>query len=163
VTLSTREKIARELDDRGPESCLAEMLAELRRTNPEILDIAIRCSGSFGERSREIMLELCVFYRLLIAEFMQMDPALRLLSPFPRVTLQTRARIVEQIDEFGTEVFTMSAIGHLERHNAELLEMMHQSATRRHVDVLPMIQGFALLYQALLEQTVADAAGATLQ
>jgi len=109
------------------------------------------------------MLELCIFYRLLAAEFMQMKPALRLLSPFPRVTEQTRTRVVAEIDELGTEVFTMSAIGHLERHNGELLEMMHQSATRHEGDALPIIQGFVLLYKALLEQAEADAAAVTLQ
>jgi hypothetical protein len=155
VTHDTRERTARELDDRGPEACLAETLEDLRDNNPEILDMASKCAASFGERSASIMLELCVFYRLLSAEFAGMDPALRLLAPIPRVNARTRDHIVEQIDDMGVNAFTMSAVEHLERHNPELLQMANASATREGT-YLPLMQGFALLYKALLEQAVAD-------
>jgi hypothetical protein len=57
ITL-TRERIARELDDRGPEVCLTETLQELSVSNPEILDIATKCAESFGHSSAKILLEL---------------------------------------------------------------------------------------------------------
>jgi hypothetical protein len=161
VTNLTREKIARELDTRGPESCMEETLQELSENNPEVLDMATRCAASFGDRYQKIMLELCIFYRLLVAEFKAIDPALRLLNPFPRVTRQTRNELVRQIDEQGLEAFTTNATKHLAQYNPELLQMAHNSA-ERHKSYLPMIQGFALLYQALVEQAAAGTVSATL-
>jgi hypothetical protein len=155
VTPLTREKISRDLDDRGPDSCMAETLQELRETNPELLDIATKCGASFGERSRQVMLELCVFYRLLRAEYNALHPHQRLLSPFPRVTPQIRHRVVEQIDDQGLDAFTMRVIEDLERHNAELLQMAHNFATRS-ADYLPLMQAFSLVYTALSQQAADD-------
>ena len=155
VTNLTRERIARELDARGPELCMEETLQELSGDNPEVLDMTKKCAASFGDRYAKVMLELCVFYRLLAAEFKTMDPGLRLLNPFPRVTPETRDRLVEQIDNQGVEAFTASATEHLAQHNPNLLQMAHNSAERQE-SYLPMMQGFALLYTALVEQAAAD-------
>lgn len=156
VTTLTREKIARELDERGPESCLAEAVRELADHNPEILDIATKCARSFGDRYAKAMLELCVFFRLLFVEFRNMDPALRLLNPFPRLTAQTRDKLVQQIEEHGIEAFTARTIEHLALYNAELLEMAHNAAERKD-GYVRLMHGFALLYRALEEQCAADA------
>ena len=40
----TRERIAREFDDRGPEVCRTEIALDLEANNPEILDMATRCA-----------------------------------------------------------------------------------------------------------------------
>ena len=69
VTNLTRERTARELDGRGPDSCRLETLHELRETNPEVLDMASKCAASFGARSESVLLELFIFYRLLRAEY----------------------------------------------------------------------------------------------
>ena len=55
----------------------------------------------------------------------------------------------------GAEDFTVSAIAELERNNAELLQMAHNSA-ERHGSYVLMMQGFALLYHALAEQARID-------
>jgi hypothetical protein len=154
VSHITRERIARELDDRGPEVCLTETLQELSVANPEILDIATKCAASFGQASAKILLELCVFYRLLAEEFRATHPALRVLAPIPRVTKATRAKIVGDIDQHGVDEFTLKAVAHLEQQNPELLDMANGSATRLG-SYLPVMQGFALVYRALVEQAVA--------
>ena len=59
VTSLIRERIAREVDDRGPDACLTESLQELSVANPEILDLITRCAASFGDRSAKVLLELC--------------------------------------------------------------------------------------------------------
>ena len=161
VTNLTRERTARELDGRGPDSCMLETLHELRETNPEVLDMASKCAASFGARSESVLLELFIFYRLLRAEYKAMDPRLRLLTPFPRVTARTRDRIVELIDDDGLEAFTRGAIKDLEQDNPELLQMAHHSASR-FGDYLPVMQGFALIYKALSEQAATDAGPTTL-
>ena len=161
VTNLTRERMARELDGRGPVSCMLETQHELRETNPQLLDMASKCAESFGARSESILLELFIFYRLLRAEYKALDPRLRLLTPFPRVTARTRDRIVELIDEDGLEAFTRGAIKDLEQDNPELLQMAHHSASRLG-DYLPVMQGFALIYKALREQAATDTEPTTL-
>ena len=155
VTTHTREQTARELDDRGPDSCMLETLHELRDTNPEVLDMAEKCAASFGSRAKTILLELLIFYRLLRAEYKAMDPRLRMLASFPRVSRQTRDRLLEQIDSAGEQAFTFRAIEIFERDNPELLVMAHNSATRCG-EYLPIMQGFALIYTALSEQAATD-------
>ena len=155
-TLATplaRERIAREFDDRGPAACVAEVAADLRQNNPELLDIARRCAASLVDESRA-MLGFAMFYRLLIAPA---APAMRPaeLSPLPRVTPRTRAAIVRQIDGAGVETFTKQALADLERDDPELL-LMADAFASRHPDYLGLIQGFALFYRALLEQSAAD-------
>jgi hypothetical protein len=80
-----------------------------------------------------------------------------LLSLPPRVTPDTRDLIVKQIDQKGTEAFTMECIDDLEATNPELLQMAHNFASR-HRDYLGVMQGFALLYKSLVLQTSADRA-----
>jgi hypothetical protein len=155
VTNLTRERTARDLDGRGPASCMLETLNDLKQTNPEVLDMASKCAASFGTRSDSILLELLIFYRLLRAEYEAMDPHLRLLAPFPRVTARTRNRLVKLIDNEGLEAFTRRAIKGLEQDNPELLQMAHHSATRCG-EYLPVMQGFALIYKALSEQAAID-------
>jgi hypothetical protein len=161
VSSTTRETIARELDSRGPAACVQEAVQELSATNPEILDMATKCAASFGQHSERALLELCMFYRLLSVELKRMTAVMALLCPLPRVSEQTRARVLEQIDGQGVERFTISAINELEASNAELLQMAHNAATRLGSYLL-LMQGFALLYKALSEQAMADSAGISL-
>jgi hypothetical protein len=140
---------------------MTETLEELQETNPELLDMASKCAASFGARSETVLLELVIFYRLLRSEYQAMDPRLRLAAPFPRLTPATRDRIVELIDDEGLEAFTLRAVEDLERHNPELLQMAHESASRAG-DYLPLMQGFALIYKALSEQAAADTGPASL-
>jgi hypothetical protein len=153
VTPLTRERIAREFDDRGPDACTAEVVADLRRNNPELLDMANKCASSLGRNPR-IMTAFGMFYRLILAPAVPSDEEL-MLSPLPRVTPQTRDEIVRKIDHMGVEAFTMSIIEDLERDNPELLQMAHEFSSRQ-TDYLPAMQGFALLYHSLVEQGAVD-------
>jgi len=63
----TRERLARELDDRGPEVCRTEITLDLEANNPELLDMAARCARDIGDFTR-LMTGFCIFYRLLTAE-----------------------------------------------------------------------------------------------
>ena len=160
VAESTREQITREFDDAGPDACIAGISAHLREHNPEWLWMAAKCAGDVGDPQR-IMGGFCMFYRLLIA---QAAPDLPMtvesgapaeLNPLPRVTVATRAAIVAEIDKRGTETFINDALQELDGGNPELLQMAHHFASG-HVDYLGVMQGFALLYTALLTQSQAD-------
>ncbi len=146
VTEETRELIAREFDTRGPDVCTAEVVAHLKRHNPEILDMATRCAADVGD-SQKVMLGFAIFFRLLVPGL----PTSGDLSPLPAVSEETRARLVREIDTQGTEAFTMEAIAEFERSNPELLQMAHNFATRFRQYLLAM-QGFALMYRALVLQ-----------
>jgi hypothetical protein len=63
--------------------------------------------------------------------------------------------IVRTIDSEGPEAFTMDVVAELEANNPELLQMAHGFASRQK-DYLSVMQGFALLYQAISEQLAAD-------
>ena len=144
ITPTARERIAREFDDRGPEACLAEVVAELRRSNPELLDIARRCAASLGD-PRRIMLGFGMFYRLLSGAAVP--------GPLPRVSPEARDRLVRRIDLDGPEAFTMRTVAELERDNPELLRMAHAFASRQR-DYLGAMQGLVLFYRSLLEEAV---------
>ena len=146
VTEETRELIAREFDTRGPDVCTAEVVAHLKRHNPEILDMATRCAADVGD-SQKVMLGFAIFFRLLVPGL----PTSGDLSPLPAVSEETRARLVREIDTQGTEAFTIEAIAEFERSNPELLQMAHNFATRLRQYLLAM-QGFALMYRALVLQ-----------
>ena len=73
----------------------------------------------------------------------------------PRVTEMTRAALVAEIDRRGTEAFVRDAIQELSDSNPELLQMAHYFASE-HDHYAGIMQGFALLYAALLEQSTAD-------
>ncbi|HEY0745911.1 MAG TPA: hypothetical protein VGD63_04370 [Steroidobacteraceae bacterium] len=160
VVESTREQIAREFDDLGPDACIAEISEHLRDKNPEWLYMAAKCAADVGNAQR-IMAGFCMFYRLLVA---QVAPSRRLttpsgvavgLDPLPRVTAETRAAIVAEIDQRGTEAFIRDAIDQLEDTNPELLQMAHYFASE-HENYAGTMQAFALLYAALLKQYGSD-------
>ena len=155
VTPLSHERIAREFDDRGPEACMVEVIDDLRRNNPELLDMVVKCARSLGD-DRKIMFGFGMFYRLMLAPATP-DAERSGLSPLPRVTPKTRDMIVRQIDRMGTEAFTMEVIEDLERNNPGLLQMAHGFATRQ-PDYLQVMQGFALLYKSLIDQSAADRA-----
>ena len=153
VTPLARERIARDFDDRGPQACMTEIEDDLGRHNPELLDMADRCARSLGA-DRRIMIGFCMFYRLLLAPGAPSGES-GMLSALPKITAQTREVIVRMIESKGTEAFTMDVIAELEVNNPELLQMAHGFASRQK-DYLPVMQGFALLYQSLSEQLAAD-------
>lgn len=153
VTPLTRERIAREFDDRGPQACMTEIVDDLRRHNPELLDMASRCARSLGD-DRRIMIGFGMFYRLLLAPAAPSGEG-GMLSPLPRVTAQTRDTLVGMIDGKGPEAFIMDVIAELEVNNPELLQMAHGFASQQK-DYLSVMQGFALLYRSLSAQLAAD-------
>ena len=106
------------------------------------------------------MAGFCMFYRLLIAQAspyhsMKAPGVLPALNPLPRVTVETRAAIVTEIDKTSTESFVRNAILQLEAGNPELLQMAHYFAST-HDNYLGIMQAFALLYSALVIQSRAD-------
>jgi hypothetical protein len=153
VSESTRERISREFDNLGPDACVAEITVGMRRNNPELLDMARRCAADIGPEGGgqgEVMVGFAMFYRLLAAEAAS-DLAL------PRVTPQTRGRIVQDIEQRGSEAFTYDALAQMERGNPELLQMAHGFATRQS-HYLAMMQGLALVYASLIAQAADDRA-----
>ena len=160
VAESTREQITREFDDVGPDACVAEISAHLREHNPEWLYMAAKCAGDVGNPQR-IMGGFCMFYRLLIAQAATSHPMLiesdapAELNPLPHVTAETRAAIVAEIDKSGAEAFIKDALQKLDGGNPELLQMAHYFASAQD-NYLDIMQGFALLYTALLMQSEAD-------
>ena len=160
VSNLTRERIAREFDDRGPDACCTEITRELEAHNPELLDMATRCARDVGD-FRRIMTGFCMFYRLLTAEA---DAALgtsrepgkgRQPILLPRVSGSTRDAIVKRIDAIGSREFTREAIGELERNNPGLLSMWHNFAEDQ-ADYAGVMQGFALLYACLAAEAVQE-------
>jgi hypothetical protein len=147
VSELTRERICREFDNLGPDACVVEITVGMRRINPELLDMARRCAADIGDPG-EVMVGFAMFYRLLVAEAAT-DLAL------PRVTPQTRGRIVQEIEQRGSEAFTYDALAQMERGNPELLQMAHRFATRQK-HYLAMMQGLALLYACLVAQAADD-------
>jgi hypothetical protein len=159
VAESTREQISREFDDLGPDACVAEISTHLRDNNPEWLQMAAKCAADVGDE-RRIMGGFCMFYRLLVAQMASSYPfntasVPAVLNPLPRVTAKTRASIVVEIDQRGAEAFIGEAIQALENDNPELLQMAHFFASAQD-NYRGIIQGFALLYAALVIQSSAD-------
>jgi hypothetical protein len=151
VTDLTRERIAREFDERGPDTCVREITLNLEANNPELLDIATRCARDVGDATR-VMTRFCMFYALLISEAgatLGTPPDIeRLRLNLPRVSPETRASIVERIDAGGSKRFTREALEELERDNPALLAMAHSFADDQS-DYIGIMQGFALLYACL--------------
>ena len=160
VAQSTREQIAREFDDLGPDKCIGEISAHLREHNPEWLNMAAKCASDVGNPER-IMGGFCMFYRLLIAQAspehkLTMIPgAPATLNPLPRVTTATRSAILAASDKDNTEIFIFDAIRELERGNPGLLQMADYFASANG-NYLGITRGFALLYTALVIQSGAD-------
>ena len=143
----TRERISREFDDLGPQACLVEIAGVLSKENPEILDIMERCAEDVRGSRTSVMTGFAMFYRLLIAEA-RLAQGLVL----PRVTAETRARIVEEITERGEDPFTLAACDQLGKDNPELLRMAEGFASRQ-TDYLAIMQGFCLVYGTLALQS----------
>jgi hypothetical protein len=89
-----------------------------------------------------------MFYRLLLP----VAPGAGALTPLPRVSEETRAMLVSEIDEKGPEDFTMEAIAELEDSNPELLQMAHNFASGLG-NYLHGMLGFVLLYKSLAIQS----------
>lgn len=146
ITEATRERIAEEFDTRGPEVCMAEILTDLKRNNPELLDIASRCAASLGNAPRA-MQAFGMFYRLITHPWPPADAPCTL-SPLPRVTPETRDRLVAAIDRDGSEAFVLGIIAQLERENPDLLRALYSLASQL-PDPFKLTQGLALFYQAV--------------
>jgi hypothetical protein len=155
VSELTRERISREFDDLGPDACMAEIKADLRQHNPELLDMASRWAAGGGEAAN-LMTAFGMFYRLLAAE-VRAPVGAGTLYLLPRVSAEVRDAIVERIDRTDGETFTHEAIDNLEALNPELLQMAHGYASLR-PDYGRTMQGFALLHEALLLQSRHDRA-----
>src|SRR5580704_17530248 len=155
ITELTRERVAREFDDVGPEACVAEITNELQRDNPELLDMAAKCAADIGDTSKT-MVGFGMFYRLLMAQALASDKR-SLINPLPRVTMETRKTIIGEIDDKGPEAFTLDVIEDLEKNNPELMQMTHHFASQ-HRNYIGVMQGFALLYRSFIVQSIADRA-----
>src|ERR1700722_16837389 len=119
VTERIREQISREFDDLGPETCMAEIKADLSQHNPELLDMASRWAGESGEAA-SFMTAFGMFYKLLAAEALALAPlGAGMLTALPRVSGEVRGAIVERIGRTGGEHFTREAIDNLEAVNPE--------------------------------------------
>jgi hypothetical protein len=152
VTEKARELLAREFDARGPDVCMLEIVQHLEHHNPELLDMAAKWAADVGN-SAKAMLGFGMFYRLLIPT----PPGTGMLSPLPRVSEETRALLVREIDEKGPGDFTLDALRELEERNPELLQMAHNFASGLG-NYLQAMQGFALVYKALVMQSRAERA-----
>lgn len=148
VADATRERVAREFDDRGPEVCCAEILADLQENNAELLDMATRWAHDVGDPAR-ILTGFCIFYRLLTAEA---DA-----SPLqvPTVSLATRAEVLRRIEAQGSKAFMSEALTDLEDNNPALLAMAHNFAAKQ-VDYNRVIQGLVLMYACLLLEALSQ-------
>jgi hypothetical protein len=63
VTERARELVAREFDARGPAVCMIEIIEHLKKTNPELLDMADKWAANLGNPAKA-MLGFGIFYRL---------------------------------------------------------------------------------------------------
>lgn len=153
VTDPTRERIAREFDNLGPDVCMAVIRRDLDKHNPELLDMAIKCAGE-GKEGEKLFTAFGMFYRLLAAEASAPLES-GALTALPQVSPETREWIALRISLIGDEQFSREAIDHLEAANPELLQMAHGFASGRR-DYARTMQGFALLHEALLRQSLSD-------
>jgi hypothetical protein len=150
---ATRKRVTREFDSLGPEVCMADILSDLLRHNPELLDMALTWAEE-AEDAERLLTAFCVFYRSLAAE---MDAPLKpgALSALPSVSPETRDRILARIDRVGEETFNREAMRNLKAANPALLQMAHGVASERS-NYAHAMQGFALLHEALLIQSRRD-------
>jgi hypothetical protein len=152
VTEKARELLAHEFDVRGPDLCMMEIIEHLEQHNPELLDMAAKWAADLGDPVKA-MLGFGMFYRLLIPG----PPGSGVLAALPRVSEDTRAQLVREIDLKGPGFFTMDAIAELEECNPELLQMAHNFASGTE-NYLQAMQGIALLYKSLVIQSTAERA-----
>jgi hypothetical protein len=153
VTERARELVAREFDTRGPDVCMAEIVEHLERDNPELLDMAAKCAADLGSPAK-LLFGFSMFYRLLVGQLPK-PAGVSILHQLPRVSPKTRALLVAEIDEKGSEGFTRDAIVELEGSNPQLLQLAHNFASDLD-DYLQAMQGFALLYRSLVVQSAAE-------
>lgn len=153
VTELTREFVSRQFDNLGPEACLADVTERLTRENPEFLDMARKCAADIGN-SHKLLVGFGMFYQLLVSASADASDH-QIMYALPYVTAETRDALVREIDDNGSEAFTLRAIDDLERHNPELMQMAHDFASR-YEDYLRVMQGFALLYRSLQLQAATD-------
>lgn len=153
VTELTRQRIARELDDVGPAAIASEAVARLSAENPELLDMAQRWARDTGDAD-QAMVGLGAFYRLLTLEA-RLAAAHPALADLPRVSPPTRDLLVDRIEDEGEQRFTTDTVEHMHEHNPQLLQMAHSFASDRPV-YLQAMQGFCLIYAALVAQSSAD-------
>lgn len=164
VTELTREAVSREFDDLGPARCVADIVADLERSNPEVLDMMRSCARDTVD-SQGSLAGLCMFYRLLsfqsAHEHGRVDDAPKAdeTSVLPRVTADCRGRIAKEIDERGAQSFTLGYVEQLAQENPELLQMTYAFAAERE-DYLLLVQGLALLWASLVAQARVDRASA---
>lgn len=153
VSALTRERVARELDSTGPIAVGIEAGARLKDENPELLDIASRCARDAGDATK-VMVGFGAFYWSLSLEARAAvrNPAL---AALPRVSPRSRDVLVDEIDDKGPARFAADAIDHMEEHNPELLQMADNFSSR-HAAYPQVMQGFCLLYRALVIQSAAD-------
>ena len=156
VTSLTRERLARDFDDRGPDVCCFEIRTALESENPELLDVAERWARDVGNPA-QMLSGFYMFYGLLRSESRAANTATPRAPPaaelpsVPRVSAETRAQIVKRIDAIGSESFTRAAVAELESRNPELLIMAHNFAEDQ-PDYGGVMQGFALIYACLSDQ-----------
>jgi len=152
VSEKDRELVTEEFDTRGPEVCMAEIVEQLKRENPEFLDMAVRCAADLSSPAK-LMVGFGMFYRLL--DLNQPVRGTATLMLVPRVSVETREQLVAEIDKKGSEAFTRGAIADLEVKNPELFQMAHNFASGL-TDYLHAMQGFAFLYRALVIQSMTE-------
>jgi hypothetical protein len=153
VTERARELLAREFDARGPDVCMAEIVEHLQRDNPEFLHMAAKCAADLGSPAK-LLVGFGMFYRLLVGQLSN-PGGVTTLGPLPRVSPDTRALLVAEIDEMGAEAFTREALAELEASNPELLQLANNFASELD-DYLRAMQGFALLHRSLVLQSAAE-------
>lgn len=153
VTGTTRERVVREFDELGPQTCLAEIRGALMEDNPEVLDMMSKCARDVGP-AEHVMVGFAMFYRLLHAEALIHDRS-RWGRLLPRVAPETRALIVEEIDEHGPDRFTLMASDQMLADNPELMHMADLFASR-HGSYLPIMQGFCLVYRSIALQSAQE-------
>jgi len=156
VTERDRELVAREFDTRGPDVCAKDIIEHLEKDNPELLNMAAKCAADLASPTRA-MVGFAMFYRLLAVQLPTPAAASTapVLTPLPRVSTNTRAMLVAEIDHNGAEEFTRTAIAELEEDNPELLQMAHGFASGSSNYLIAM-QGFALLYRSLVVQSAME-------
>ena len=151
VSETDRELVAKEFDTRGPDVCMAEVIEQLERENPEFLDIALRCVAEVRIPAK-LMVGFGMFYRLLAVN---QQISRRGAQMVPRVSAEARDRLVAEIDKKGEQAFTRAAISNLEGDNPELFQMAHNFASGL-AEYLHAMQGFALLYRSLIIQSTIE-------
>lgn len=157
VLQRTREEVAREFDDLGPDTCMRQISATLLIENPELLDMAAKWARDVGHAA-PLLAGFCFFYRVLHVEARSADALTDgglVFGGLPRVTPETREAIFRQIDVDGSDAFSRAALDDLDRSNPELLRAAHHVASE-HPHYLRAMQGFALLYACLRVQSVLD-------